>query len=62
MKEWVRELEDTVMEIIKWDRKEKKINEDNLRDLWDSIKHINISILWILEGEERKRQRTYMKK
>lgn len=51
MKEWVRELEDTVME-IKWDIKEKKkINEDNLRDLWDSIKHINISILWILEGE-----------
>ena len=62
MKEWVRELEDTVMEIIKWDRKEKKINEDNLRDIWDSIKHINISILWILEGEERKRQRTYLKK
>ena len=62
MKEWVRELEDTVMEIIKWDRKEKKINEDNLRDLWDSIKHINISILWILEGEERKRQRSYLKK
>ena len=24
MKEWVRELEDTVMEIIKWDRKEEK--------------------------------------
>ena len=28
--------------------------EDSLRDLWDSIKHTNIQIIWIPEEEENK--------
>ena len=37
-----------------------KRSEDSLRDFWDSIKHSNIRILGVPEGEERKRQRTYL--
>ena len=32
-----------------------KRNEDSLRDLWDNIKHMNIWITWVPEGEERER-------
>jgi len=41
---------------------EKRIkrSEDSLRDFWDSIKHSNILIFGVPEGEERKRQRTYL--
>ena len=28
-------------------------NEDNVRDLWDNIKHANIHLVWGPEGEER---------
>ena len=31
-----------------------KINEDNLRDLWDNVKHTNIRILGVLEEDEKK--------
>ena len=31
-----------------------KRNEDILRDLWDNIKHTNIHIIGVSEGEERK--------
>ena len=35
--------------------KEKK-NESNIRDLWDTnIKHVNLCIIGIPEGEERER-------
>ena len=30
-------------------------NEDSLRDLWDNIKHTNIHIIGVPEGEERER-------
>ena len=43
-----------------WKRKEKKrlkINEDSLRELWDNIKHTNIQITGVPEGEERERDR-----
>ena len=30
-----------------------KRNEDRLRDLWDNIKHNNIRIIGVPEGEER---------
>ena len=30
-------------------------NEDSLRDLWDNIKHTNIHIIWVVEGEEREK-------
>ena len=29
-----------------------KINEDSLRDLWDNIKHTNVQITGVLEGEK----------
>ena len=32
-----------------------KRNEDSLRDLWDNIKHTNIHIIWVPEGEEREK-------
>ena len=37
--------------------KEKRIirNEDSLRDLWDNIKHNNIRIIRVREGEEREK-------
>ena len=37
--------------------KEKRVkrNEDSLRDLWDNIKHINIHIIGVQEGEEREK-------
>ena len=37
-------------------QKEKQIvnNENSLKDLWDSIKHTNIQIIEVPEGEERK--------
>jgi len=30
-------------------------NEDSLRDLWDNIKHTNICITGVPEGEEREK-------
>ena len=30
-----------------------KRNEDSLRDLWDNIKHTNILIIRVIEGEEK---------
>ena len=37
--------------------KRMKRNEDSLRDLWDNMKCTNISIIGVLEGEERERTR-----
>ena len=31
-----------------------KRNEDNLRNLWDNLKHTNIHIIGVPEGEESK--------
>ena len=38
-------------------KKEKqiKINEDNLRDLWDNVKRPNIRIIGVPEEEDRKK-------
>ena len=36
--------------------KRMKRDEDSLRDLWDSIKHRNICIIGVPEGEERERK------
>ena len=30
-------------------------NEESLRDLWDNIKHTNIRIIGVPEGEEKER-------
>ena len=35
--------------------KRMKRNEDSLRDLWDNIKHTNIRIIGVPEGEEREK-------
>ena len=35
--------------------KRMKRNEDSLRDLWDNIKHTNIHIIGVPEGEEREK-------
>ena len=35
--------------------KRKKINEDNLRDLWDNVKHPNIRIIGVPEDEDTKK-------
>ena len=36
-------------------KKKKKIkrNEDNLRDLWDNVKHTNIRIIGVPEEEDK---------
>ena len=34
----------------------KKTWKEHLRDLWDNIKHTNILIIGILEGEEREKE------
>ena len=42
--------------------KRMKRNEDSLRDLWDNIKHTNIHIIGVPEGQERKDPRKYLKR
>ena len=55
-----RKMEFTAAEQNK--EKRMKRNEDSLRDLWDNIKHNNIHIIGVPEGEERKDQRRYLKR
>ena len=45
-------------------KKEKKIkqNEDNLRDLWDKVKHPNIRIIGVPEEEYKKAMRKYLRR
>ena len=53
----ISELEDRMVEINESERiKEKwiKRNEDNLRDLQDNIKHINIQIIGVPDEEEKR--------
>ena len=39
-----------------WNKEKRmKRNEDSLRDLWDNIKHHNIRIIVVPEGEEREK-------
>ena len=56
--EWLRDLEDRVVEFTAAEQnKEKRMkrNEDSLRDLWDNIKCTNIHIIGVPEGEEREK-------
>ena len=56
--EKICELEDRMVEINEAKRKkEKRIkrNEDNLRDLWDNVKHPNIPIIDVPEEEDKKK-------
>ena len=38
-------------------RGKRKLNEDNLRDLWDNIKHPSIRIIGVPEEEDKKKGR-----
>ena len=52
MDKWIKvEITTTEQNI----EKGKKRNEDSLRDPWDNIKHTNIHIIGVPEGEERER-------
>ena len=52
----ISEVEDRMIEINETERKkEKRIkrNEDNLRDLWDSVKYPNIQIISVPEEDKK---------
>ena len=54
--EQINDLEDRMMEITGAKQNiEKRMqrNEDSLRDLWNNIKHTNIHIIGVSEGEEK---------
>ena len=54
----ISEVEDRMVKINETERKkEKRIkrNEDNLRDLWDNVKHPNIWIIGVPEEEDKKK-------
>ena len=47
-----------MVEINETEKKKEKLikrNEDNLRDLWDNVKHPNIQIIGVPEEEEKKK-------
>ena len=63
--EWINVLEDRMVEINATEgstEKRMKRNEDSLRDLWDNIKHTNIRIISVPEGEEKKDLKKYLKR
>ena len=35
--------------------KKKKKTRNNIRDIWDSIKHANVNMIGIPEGEEKEK-------
>ena len=54
----ISEVEDKMMEINEAERKkEKRIkrNEDNLRDLWDNVKHPNIRIIGVQKKKTKRK-------
>ena len=54
----ISEVEDRMVEINESERKkEKRIkrNEDNLRNLWDNVKHPNIRTIGVPEEEDKKK-------
>ena len=56
--ERISDLEDRVVEFTAVEQnKEKRVkrNEESLRDFWDNIKHNNIYIMGVPEGEEREK-------
>ena len=52
----ISEVEDRMVEINETERKKErriKRNEDNLRDLWDNVKHPNIQIIEVPEEDKK---------
>ena len=63
----ISEVEDRLVEITDAEQKREKrlkTNEESLRELWDNVKHTNIRIVGVPEGEERERrgQKKYSKR
>ena len=57
--EQISELENKMVEITSEEQnkiKRMKKTEDNLRDLWDNIKHANIQIIGAPEEKEKKKE------
>ena len=57
-KDRISEVEDRMVEINEAERKKErriKRNEDNLRDLWDNVKHPNIRIIGVSEEDDKKK-------
>ena len=49
-------MEDRLVEIMDAEQKREKrlkTNEESLRELWENVKHNNIRIIGVPEGEER---------
>ena len=60
----ISDVEDRMVEINEAERKKGKrfkINEDNLRDLWDNVKCPNIQIIGVPEEDKRKGMRKYLR-
>ena len=56
--EQISEVEDRLVEITDVEQKREKrlkTNEESLRELWDNVKHTNIRIIGVPEGEEREK-------
>ena len=54
----ISDLEDRMVEFTAMEQKKEKRmkrNEDSLRDFWDNIKHNNIHIIGVPEGEEQQK-------
>ena len=54
----ISEVEDKMVEIYEAERKKQKRtkrNEDNLSDLWDNVKHLNIRVIGVPEEEDKKK-------
>ena len=54
----ISEVEDRMVEINETERKKQKWikrNKDNLRDLWDNVKHPAIRIIGVPEEEDKKK-------
>ena len=52
-------MDDKLVEItdVEWKREKRlKRNEDSPRELWDNVKHTNIHIIGVPEGEEREKE------
>ena len=63
--EWIRGLEDMMLEIIAAEKDKAKTikrNENHLRELFDNFKYTNIIIIRISEGGKRKDLRNFLKR
>ena len=53
----ISEVEDRIVEINETERKKEKRmkrNEDNLRYLWDNVKHPNVRIIGVPDEDDKK--------